>query len=251
MNFLNYPPHNHFQFSADHKCDSEMCLSYSLVDCLEPLCRLFGDSDSYNPQFLGITSKTQTWGNTDPNVDYAFYQFGLPTVQDFPELTQFTWSQLYGQDISKIIPKAQEFNKKYEVAMVSIPASQAVEISQQATFENPYTVQVIVDLNNGMDGIHSYHGQALLSGKIWDSYPTNPKDLNKNNPIIWAYKITLKPKNMSNAKLVKNGNEWGFYLPATNEQAMIDKANNLGIALPTLNNGTQVDWPNVKPDISI
>ncbi len=56
---------------------------------------------------------------------------------------------------------------------------------------------------------------------------------------------------MSNVKLVKNGSEYGFFLPATNEQAMIDKANNFGYALPTINNGSQVDWANVKPDITL
>ncbi len=56
---------------------------------------------------------------------------------------------------------------------------------------------------------------------------------------------------MSNVKLVKNGSEYGFFLPATNEQAMIDKANNFGYALPTINNGGNVDWQNVKPDIII
>ena len=56
---------------------------------------------------------------------------------------------------------------------------------------------------------------------------------------------------MSNAKLVKKGSEYGFYLPKTNEQTLIDTALNLGYPLPTLNDGTVVDWANVKPDIEI
>lgn len=248
FNPLNYPPHNHFQLSSDHLCDGEYCLSAGLVDCLEPLCKFYGDSNSYNPQYLAITSKTMKWGNSEPNVDYAFYQYGLPTVSDFPELTKFSWDELYSQDLTNIIPKAQEFNKKYDVTIQSISSFDAPKIAQQATFTNPYTVWLVVDLNRGL-GSPLYHAQALLNGSIWDSYPTNPKT--NNNPIIWAYKVSLKPTNMSNVKLVKNGSEYGYYLPATNEQAMIDKANNFGYALPTINNGSQVDWNNIKVDIMV
>jgi murein DD-endopeptidase MepM/ murein hydrolase activator NlpD len=63
---------------------------------------------------------------------------------------------------------------------------------------------------------------------------------------------------MSNAKLVEvtkadGSKEFGFYLPATNEPALIDKGLNLGYAVPTTkdNSGAQhVDWANVHPDIT-
>ena len=32
---------------------------------------------------------------------------------------------------------------------------------------------------------------------------------------------------------------------------MIDKANNFGYALPTLNNGSAVDWTNVRVDLTV
>jgi hypothetical protein len=56
---------------------------------------------------------------------------------------------------------------------------------------------------------------------------------------------------MSNVLLVQKGSEFGFYVPATNEQAIIDKAINFGVPMPTKDNGTKVDWANVKPDIVI
>lgn len=65
---------------------------------------------------------------------------------------------------------------------------------------------------------------------------------------------TLIPRSlMTNVKLVQvsrpdGSNEFGFYLPATAEATLIDKALNFDYQLPTLNSGTQVDWPNVKPD---
>jgi hypothetical protein len=63
---------------------------------------------------------------------------------------------------------------------------------------------------------------------------------------------TLIPrKPMSNVKLVKNGNEYAFYVPATGEAALIDKALNFGYPLPTKNDGKEVDWPNVRPDYTL
>ena len=54
---------------------------------------------------------------------------------------------------------------------------------------------------------------------------------------------------MTNVKTVKNGSEYGFYVPATNEQAIIDKALNFGIQIPTKEGGTRVDWDLFKADI--
>lgn len=258
MNYnpLNYCPFCHIQLSADGKCDAEACISYGRVDCVVPLCKLYGDNTDYNPEYLAETSHTTISGNTVFNVDLAYYQDGLVSSTVLPYLTTFTWSQLYNRDLTKIIPIGRKFWDRYDPVKSTVTAidpSKAVEISQQATFDNPYTVQVIVDMLDGKGNLNGqpvflYHSQALLSGKIWDSYNPNLKSL--THPIKWAYIIKLVPKNMSNVKLVKNGGEYGFYLPATNEQSMIDKANNFGYPLPVVN-GTAVDWPNVKPDITI
>lgn len=58
-----------------------------------------------------------------------------------------------------------------------------------------------------------------------------------------------KPK-MSNVLLIKKGTEYGFYLPANSEQALIDKADNFGYPLPKTPAG-KVDWANVKPEITL
>lgn len=251
FNPLNYSPYSHIQLSTDYRQDGEYCLSCMLVDALTPLCKLYGDNTDYNPQYIAETSHTTQQGNTEFNVDQAWYQYGLVGNDVLPELTKFSWADIYGRDLTKVIPIGQRFWDKYdpkESYLQAINPSQAVALSKQATFAQPYTIAVIVDLNNGL-GSPLYHGQALLNGMIWDSYLPNLKPV--SHPIIWAYKLILTPKHMSNTKLVKNGTEWGFYLPATNEQAMIDKANNMGYALPTLNNGQNVDWANIKPDLII
>jgi len=56
---------------------------------------------------------------------------------------------------------------------------------------------------------------------------------------------------MSNVLLVQKGKEYGFYLPATNDQSLIDKALNFGVPVPTTDNGAKIDWANLKPDIVI
>lgn len=259
MNFnpLNYPPYNHFQLSSDNKCDAEACLSFARVSAVVPLCKLYGDNTDYNPEYLAETSHTTPQGNTEFNIDVAYYQDGLVSTDVLPCLTEFTWAQLYNRDLTKIIPIGQRFWDRYDPAkstVTQIDPKTAVAVSQQATFQNPYTVQIIVDLNNGL-GSPLYHSQALLSAKIWDSYPTNPKIL--NHPITWAYKITLTPTNMSASLLVNNKGTWGLFqqagakTPELGEATLINMCNNAGYALPTLNNGSAVDWANVKPDITI
>lgn len=69
-------------------------------------------------------------------------------------------------------------------------------------------------------------------------------------PDKWAANL-INAQTMSNALLVKKGGTYGYFLPATSEQALIDKALNFGYPLPTKNDGKEVDWPNVKPEITL
>lgn len=90
-------------------------------------------------------------------------------------------------------------------------------------------------------GNHLHFGiRKTINGQIVD-----------NNNGYFGY-IDPEPYfSMSNVKLLKNGSEWAFYVPATNEEALIDKALNFGYPLPTLEDGKKVDWNNIKPDINI
>lgn len=77
-----------------------------------------------------------------------------------------------------------------------------------------------------------------------------------------SYKDWVNPQPymeiMSNAKLVEvtkadGTKEFGFYLPATSGETLIDKGLNLGYAVPTMKDSSgneQVDWANVHPDIT-
>lgn len=55
---------------------------------------------------------------------------------------------------------------------------------------------------------------------------------------------------MTNVKLVKNGNELGYYIPCTSEDALSSYADNFGYPLPKTAEG-KPDFPNIKPDITI
>lgn len=261
FNPLNYPPYNHFQLSTDHKCDGEYCLSCKYINCFTPLCRFYGDETIYNPQYLAETSRTTVNGNTEFNVDVAFYQDGLVGDDTLPELTDFTWNQLYGRDLSKIIPIGQKFWNKYdpkETTITQIPVSQAVEMSKNATTDNPYTIGVIVDLLDGKGTLNGqpvflYHGQALLMGEIWDSYPTNPKA--SVHPIIWAYKFILKPRIMIEFVHKAGTGEYGLlvsspvsitYTPASTEADLKARG---GSAVAVKPDGT-VDYSKAR-DISL
>ncbi len=68
--------------------------------------------------------------------------------------------------------------------------------------------------------------------------------------------LTLLGETMTNSYLIqvnkKDGTkEFAVALPATTEDALIDKCLNTDIPLPTLENGKKVDWANVQPKFTI
>jgi len=56
-----------------------------------------------------------------------------------------------------------------------------------------------------------------------------------------------KEKTMTNTKLIKNGDEIAFYLPATNAEALKAMAKNYGIEIPLMPDGS-VDWEKIEYD---
>lgn len=72
----------------------------------------------------------------------------------------------------------------------------------------------------------------------------------KNHTIYNCWVLIDKDKQMTNAKLVKKGEEVGFYLPATNPEALKAMAMNYGIEIPILPDGS-VDWEKMKYDIIV
>jgi len=62
--------------------------------------------------------------------------------------------------------------------------------------------------------------------------------------------LIFNPKKMTNTKLIKNGEEIAFYLPATNAEALKAMSKNYGIEIPLLPDGS-VDWVKLKIDYTI
>lgn len=93
-------------------------------------------------------------------------------------------------------------------------------------------------------GLHLHHEHILKSDTETFNLDKDPRG--RIDPFI-----ILNYKPMSNVLLVKKGDEYGFYVPATLEAALIDKALNFGYPLPTLDNGNKVDWQNLKPEITV
>lgn len=64
---------------------------------------------------------------------------------------------------------------------------------------------------------------------------------------------TLTNATMTNVKLVKYGNEFGFLPPATSPEALLSQALNYGYPIPTKVEAgkTVIDWSKVKPDLIV
>lgn len=84
-------------------------------------------------------------------------------------------------------------------------------------------------------------------------------DLSKNKVDIHDINNFLDPetffskinnKKMTNVKLIRNGEEIGFYVPSKSPEALIDKAMNFGIEIPLTESG-DVDWAKLPIELFI
>lgn len=90
-------------------------------------------------------------------------------------------------------------------------------------------------------GNHLHFGiRKTINGQIVD-----------NNNGYFGYVDPEPYLSMTNVKIIKNGSEYAFYVPATNEASMIDKALNYGLQIPTKEGGTKIDWEHFSPDITL
>lgn len=73
---------------------------------------------------------------------------------------------------------------------------------------------------------------------IVDHYPPYTKELALNYIIPYALKVFIKPINMTNSLIVKKGDEYGIYDPATSPDGLITLMRNRGIQPPLKEDGT-------------
>lgn len=226
--------------------DFEACASYSAVHIAEMLIKKnLGQWWEFSERYLAKMSDTQPWGNSLDNVVQAIKDHGIATVDQWPELTYSTvyenidWATYY-QDIPLPVQK-----KAWPFVIKSYRKITSDEVGACLNVAPLWT---IVKTGGGQ-----LHCVAQINDKqFFDSYQITVKNFSDGYQIQSQYQLILIPKLMTNTYLVqlnkKDGTkEFAYALPATDEGAMIDKALNTGYPLPTLNNGKNVDWPNVQP----
>jgi hypothetical protein len=223
-NWTNLPPWTS-QYSVANRVDVMDCLAESFIN----IFYMVTGFDS-SPRALAKIAHTTPDGNSESNILDAVKSVGLIPYYLWPSPHDFQWSEYYS-----------------DIPTVVLEQSVGVKATKVAPDLNISPLWTILRFPNG-----AQHGVCQINEtEYFDSEQGSPvKKLTYGGAVVISQSsLIFKP--MTNVQLVKKGNEWGFYLPATNEQAMIDKALNLNYPLPTINNGQNVDWPQVKPDITL
>ena len=219
------------------RTETAACVPFSAIHIIEMLVKQrSGQEIDLSERALAKFSGTLPTGNSFTNVFAALNNHPLLLEQDWPiPDDDYTWDEFY-----QPVP----FNltgSNFRFQMTPVPFSKIPEYLNYAPLWTEIRLSPTVT-----------HAVALLTPTTYfDSYGKLIKPLTQ--PIINCYLLTF----MSNAKLVKKGNEFGIYLgagantPELGEQVLINLCNNVGYPIPTLNNGANVDWANLKPDITI
>lgn len=220
-------------------------------------CTNFSDDNSAKVQLNQSTgikfdfseSASANLSGTQPNVG-NYMDAPSEAARKFGRVLQSNWpngnsvDEFYRTFTDDDKKKAVKFNEAHEY----VPTDRNSLIYHLK--QTPLNLMIKAGSTN-----HDVCALFIDNNGIWcgDSYPHNTSDnfifITTQVPLA-ALKNIVKP--MSNTYLIqlnkKDGTkEFALSLPATTEDALIDKALNTGYPLPTLNNGKNVDWPNVQP----
>lgn len=205
-------------------------LVYMLTGFLPSMRALSIDADLMNPN-----------NRTAGNVLTAANEIGLVAYSNCPLPVPFTVSSFFNFDTSKL--------KKQKLNIQLVPANlntSPIWTELEWGTNLPEPTRHMAPMISATEFVDSEPGGQIKSIDKPSIFGASPAT------IVWQSSIKINNQPMiTNAKLVKNGSEWGFYIPATSDATLIDKSLNLGYLLPTTANGTTVDWPNIKPDITI
>lgn len=252
-----YIPTDH-DVQVSHIADMQACGAYSIVH--KGIIRtkfLTGIEWQFSERAQATLSGTTPQGNSLENEITAIKNIGLILNQDWPELLfstdyqNITWAEYYTSIPEAIQKKAFKFDLT-PLTQLTTPAQVTAALKQDTTW-------VIIKTSGGENHIvvrlNQFLGQWGL-GQYYDSYEVVVKDFQPSEPIVSEWSLILTPKIMTNVytilRTMKDGTkELAFGLPATSETAGIDKALNLGLPIPTLNNGKNIDWANFTPTYSV
>jgi hypothetical protein len=247
-------------------------LSQGKIEALKELGYIVDGQFDFSDRFTAKMSGTTDRGNSFQNVWDSIRHDGLLPERDWAyPVTQrtpvFDWADYYAE-----IPQALKDKAKKIFDYIEVPVYEWVFCNNVV----PLTEDELANLRKEMfhAPIHfatpvcnwsktpctpcgKYESQHATMGyditgniNIEDSYPEYLKQLSRDYIIRYALKGVVKVKQtnneiMTNSKLVKNGNEWGFFDPASNEVGLIDAGRHRGVEIPQAGEN-KVDWAKLE-----
>jgi hypothetical protein len=229
-NWTPYIPQGEKQYNK--AADSMSCVSFSATSIIETQEKfLTGSSPNYSDRWVAKVSNTTLSGNFLWQVADSIQNFGLVWEEHYPAPTP-PWS--FEEWMSDIAPEkfatlkqvGQEWKRwwtiSYEWVDLTHPENLLIALRQ-------CPVQMIIP-GHAVEAI--YKPADIVT--YFDTY----EPYIKGRPVsdfASALKIILNPlkgQRMSNAILVKRGNEYGWFLPDVNPSALISHGLNFGTDIP-------------------
>lgn len=215
------------QHSMD--CDSEACVSFSACHVLESqILFLTGRLIKLSPRFLASVAHTTINGNTFQKVFNAISEYGICTEDTWPipPGLAWTWTDFYQTPSQEAYKEALWFKQQFNIAMQAQISPTSLVFAPLWTEVNlGYTTHAVeqININTELDS----EPNLAPPGHGGDQ----PPYLKPLSPVVNYNLLLLTSKIMSNVKFVRNGqsDEFGFFVPATTPDTLIDKAINYGI----------------------
>ena len=260
MNFIPYTPQDQDrQESPIPFTETNGCMSFACVHNLEIQEKVFyGNEVDYSEQIVCVGSGTSSQtGNSLANVFNWIKAHGLVRTSVSPEPVDFTLKQFYTIPSPILVASGALWLVQWDVStsLVAGNGGYPLTSAQKQVVFNSLTetpTLITIDLNVDSAGTptsndHQFHEVVLLNtnGDYFDSYSTLIKNLNQCK-IYYANKLIIKPKTMSNVEFVQKAGtqEFGFYFPALSEDALKDKALNVGLNI--LNPDNTINFTTAK-----
>ncbi len=263
--------------------DSMACVTYSALNALETQLNAFialkrltlaqmaflneygcldingkaNISDRYTAKISGTTKV----GNYLQKVADSLRHDGILPEKDWTYSQEansiFNWNDYYKEIPAILKDKAQEFYKHFEIQYEWVP-NDLVSLKKNL---RQAPLQIAAGICAGWSSsqiIQACERQPEHATEIFnltdefiedfDSYPPYILRLAPDYKLPFVLKIIIKPITMTNVSLVSNGAEIGFFLPATNPEALKAMAMNYGINIPLEVDGS-VNWSELEKQI--
>lgn len=227
------------------ECDTEACVSFSACHVLESQIQfLTGQKVKLSPRFLAAVSHTTTQGNSFQNVFNAILKYGICTEDTWPipPGLEWTWADFYATPSPAAYKEALWFKQQFTVTFQANNATpQLASAPGWPEVNLGYTTHAVeqINVNTELDSEPS----LAPPGHGGDQ----PPYLKPLSPVVHFNLLLLTQKVMSNVQFVRNGttNVFGFFVPATTPDTLIDKALNFGVNIQ--NPDGSVNFQSAKP----